>query len=432
MKKQINYKISIIILVVTLIAVSLTGCTTKEIMSEDIEETDANTETSEPERESHEVKTKEEKTVSIMNNEETGSTSGEDIMGEMDTIREDDKCADIIEKLRKQAPVLPAEAEILSEMVALVTFSRVIDEQGEIFAQMDNTTKSRLRRQILNSVILEESDFYKAIPIESADGRYDADMVVSVDDASALFKDIYGEENFTPAEYEVVEDGYILFSFGDGEPWESIEHMQFFEDDGHYLLSGPSFYEDNGGCISFKGYADILFRKNPESRYGVTLLYGRYRADEIKVSKIETSSALPPAGGKTYDGENLLDGDPSTVWSEGVPGTGVGETITLHLDKKQLVYGVVIVNGYTSDYSLYSSNGKLTEAEADFGNGKVVKNSLEGYGYEDYSPENFADSNRNRIELDEPVITDTITITITGAQKGEKYDDTCASEIMVY
>ena len=343
------------------------------------------------------------------------------------------ECRAKIELLRGTQPVHPTEARTLSDMAKLVAFSKVLNEQGAIFSKMDNYTRAILRSQIIDEIMWGESVFYEAIPVESSEGRYEADSLIKVDDAEGLFKDIYGEEDFTPAEYEHVEDGYILLSFGDGEPWHTIEHMQFFEDENYFLTSGPAFYEDNGGCVSFVGYEDILFMKNPDSRYGVTLLYGRYRDDKIKVSYVETSSELPEAKGKTYSGMNLVDGDYSTAWAEGVSGTGTGETITLHLDSEQPVYGVQICNGYTADYDLFTKNGKLTDVKVEFGSEKAMAGSLEeGYAYEGYSPEDLAYTNLSRIELDEPVVTDKITIIITGAAAGEKYDDTCVSEIRVY
>ncbi|MBR6468867.1 MAG: hypothetical protein IKS84_00700 [Lachnospiraceae bacterium] len=343
------------------------------------------------------------------------------------------ECRAKIELLRGTQPVHPTEARTLSDMAKLVAFSKVLNEQGAIFSKMDNYTRAILRSQIIDEIMWGESVFYEAIPVESSEGRYEADSLIKVDDAEGLFKDIYGEEDFTPAEYEHVEDGYILLSFGDGEPWHTIEHMQFFEDENYFLTSGPAFYEDNGGCVSFVGYEDILFMKNPDSRYGVTLLYGRYRDDKIKVSYVETSSELPEAKGKTYSGMNLVDGDYSTAWAEGVSGTGTGETITLYLDSEQPVYGVQICNGYTADYDLFTKNGKLTDVKVEFGSEKAMAGSLEeGYAYEGYSPEDLAYTNLSRIELDEPVVTDKITIIITGAAAGEKYDDTCVSEIRVY
>lgn len=344
----------------------------------------------------------------------------------------DDECRTEIELLLGTEAVRPAETELLAEMARCVTFARILDEQGVMFSEMDVDRKAALRTQIFKEVMWGETAFSGAIPMEDGEGRFDADKVVSLEAVTSFFCDVYGEHNFTPAIYERVEDGYILLSYGDGDPWEIVEHMQFFEDENHYLLTGPAFYEDNGGTTAFKGYADILFAKNPDSRYGVTLLYGRYRDEKINVISVDTSSELQAANGKTYSGMNLIDGDYSTVWVEGVSGTGVGETITLHLDKIQLVYGVQICNGYTASYDLYNKNGTLTDVKIDFGNGKVMESSVGGYAFEDIADDYLAECNMNKVELDEPVMTDTITITITGAKQGVKYDDTCVSEVRVY
>lgn len=344
----------------------------------------------------------------------------------------EEECLEKIDLLRETQAVRPKEASALSDIAVCVTFSRILDDKGMIFSKMDNYKKAALRRQIIDAVMWGESELYGAIPVEPSEERYNADKIIPVEDAKELFKEIYGEEDYTPTEYEHIEDGYILISYGDGDPWHILEHMQFFEDEDHILLTGPAFYEDNGGSTSFLGYADILFEKNSDSRYGVTLLYGRYREDKIKVASVDTSSRLPDSAGKSYSGMNLVDDDPATVWCEGVKGTGIGETITLKLDKEQQVFGVMICNGYTADYDLYTNNGKLTSVDVDFGNGCSAGGDLEGFAYEGFSSENLAESNRSRIELDEPVMTDTIIITILGAESGAKYDDTCVSEITVY
>ncbi len=432
MKRKPDNKCTVfILLIAALIGASLSGCSKSEDTASVTVDRPADEEVSDTKPE-EDVSEQTQNTEIPDPGNAASDNKAEDGKGEIpESTPSDEEYKDKIDQLRKTDAVNPPEAELMSEMAALATFSSVLDEEGEIFSEMDNNKKARLRRQIFDGITWEESDFFEAIPAMRG-GDYGADRVFSVEDAAALFKDIYGEENYTPAEYEQVKDGYILFSYGDGDPWERIEHMQFFEDDSCYLLSGPSFYEDNGGNISFKGYGDILFAKNPDSRYGVTMLYGIYRPDGIQVSRVETSSVLPPSAGKNYNGENLLDDDPATVWAEGVPGTGVGETITLYLDRKQPVYGVQIVNGYTADYTLYSNNGKLTDARVDFGGENIVDGVLDGYGYENFSAENLADSNRSKIELDEPVLTDTITITITGANSGAKYDDTCVSGILVY
>ena len=338
-----------------------------------------------------------------------------------------------IDELRFTEPVSPAETELLAELAWCVTASRILDENGCIFSKMGMDRQGALRTQVLKEVLTSENALSGAVSYKQNEDNYDADILIPVDETVALLKNIYGADDFTNGDHwEIIQDGYILWSYADGDPWERVEHMQFFEDDNYYLFSGPSFFESNGGDMSFKGYADILFAKNPESRYGVTMLYGRYRNEKINVTSVDATSELEAANGKNYSGNNLIDGDYSTVWAEGVSGVGIGESVTLHLEKEQLVYGIVICNGYTADYDLYSKNGTLASVKVDFGNGKMVEENTGGYGSEYLDGDYLAEMNLNKIELDEPVMTDKITVTITSANVGSKYDDTCVSEIRVY
>ena len=345
-----------------------------------------------------------------------------------DTASSDNEYDSAIDKLLATKATKPDNADTLSGMARCVTLSNALSDKGVVFSEMDNDFKASLRLQILKDTSMGNSAL-KGTASAQSDG---SKITISEDDAKKLFADVYGEDNFTPAKWEKVENGNLSVEFGDGEPWEFVEHPQFFEDDKYILLTGASVYGDNGGGESFEGYADILFKKNSDSKYGATLVYGRYRKDSIKVSSVETSSELAASKGKTYSGKNLIDGDFKTVWCEGAKGDGAGETITLKLDKKQLVSGIQICNGYTASYDLYNSNGVLTDVSIDFGNGKKVDDKINGYANAGDTAEVLAESNYNVIELDEPVETDTITIKITGAKSGAKYDDTCVSEIVVF
>ena len=340
-----------------------------------------------------------------------------------------EQCEEEIELLKGSEPVQPDYAEILKDMMNCATTAGAVDKQGELFLELDNDQKARLRYRFLEAVMWPNSSIYEDIAAELDNDEWG----VTVEDATGLFKDAYGDGEFTPAENERVENGYIIPIFGDGEPVDLVDPVRFFEDKDYILLEGPMFYESNGEGELFEGYADILFKKNPDSRFGATLLYGKLNDENISISSVETSSELPALGGKTYSGNNLTDKDPSTVWVEGADGVGIGEKVTLHLDRKQPVYGIQIVVGYTASYKQYSENGRPTDIEVDFGNGVIAEgHELEGYGSESFSAQDLADQNRFRVGLDEPVVTDTITVTITGAVKGEKYDDVCISEIWVY
>ena len=400
--------------------------TSVESTQNSTESNDTATEASETADE-NEVKNSEEQINDEQNanSENDGATNSE--------LSEDEQYKEKIDELRAKEPISPAETELLAEMAWCVTASRILDENGCIFSKMDTDRQGALRTQVLKEVLTSENALSGAVSYKQNEDNYDADILIPVDETVALLKDIYGADDFTNGDHwETIQDGYILWSYGDGDPWERVEHMQFFEDDNYYLFSGPSFFESNGGDMSFKGYADILFVKNPESRYGVTMLYGRYRNDKINVTLVDATSELSPSDGKSYSGANLVDGDYKTAWVEGVSGVGIGESVTLHLDKTQPVYGIVICNGYTADYDLYSKNGTLASVKVDFGNGKVVEENVGGYGSEYLEGDYLAEMNLNKIELDEPVMTDEITVTITSANVGSKYDDTCVSEIRVY
>lgn len=339
------------------------------------------------------------------------------------------QCEDEIQLLSGTEPVHPANQEVLKTMADCATTAGVVDKTGVIFAQMNNDERARIRYRFLEAAMWQSSLHCQDLAVEIDEYTWG----MPLEDAGKLFSDGYGEEDFSPAEREQIIDGNIVMPFADGEAVDLIVGMQFFEDDDFILLSGPLFYESNGEGELFEGCADILFAKNADSRFGATLVYGRCRDVDIKISSVEASSELKGSGSKSYSPKNLIDKDPSTAWVEGAKGTGVGETITLYLDKKQPVYGIQLVNGYTAGYEQYINNGTVTSVKVDFGGGVFAESDeLVGYGNVNFTAQELAEINRFRIGLDEPVTTDTITITITGAAEGEKYDDICISEIWVY
>lgn len=74
----------------------------------------------------------------------------------------------------------------------------------------------------------------------------------------------------------------------------------------------------------------------------------------------------------------------------------------------------------------------LVSQEKNFGNNVVIQESLPVYAVSNFEEGTAMYEYGTFIELNEPVTTDTIVITIMGAESGDKYDDTCISEIKVY
>ena len=368
--------------------------------------------------------------------------SGSDVSSEDETSKgvssaplSAEECEAAIDQLLESDPVKADDADTISEIARFVTLSNTLEGQGFVFAEMDNDKKGSLYYATLKEAALEGSNVGKSITASPDDtGSY---SVVSSEDAAGLLKDLYGENNFSPTDYKPFsnndkDDGNVYIEISDGEPVATVERSQLFENDEYILFTGPAFFGHQYYQGRFYGYADILFKKNPDSKFGVTALYGRYRDNSIIVSSVDTTSELPASKGKTYSGSNLVDSNYTTAWCEGVKGTGKGEKITLHLNKSQIVYGVQLCNGYNADAKLYSENGKVKNFGADFGNGAYKACVFDPPADSDYDPEELAQSNLYNIVLDEPVVTDTITIEINDAVAGSKYDDTCISEILVF
>lgn len=70
-------------------------------------------------------------------------------------------------------------------------------------------------------------------------------------------------------------------------------------------------------------------------------------------------STYPHKGLVTYDAENLIDGNSSTAWTEGVDGLGIGSTVHLALRRTYDVRLMCVVNGYGESWRLYSVNARV-------------------------------------------------------------------------
>lgn len=155
-----------------------------------------------------------------------------------------------------------------------------------------------------------------------------------------------------------------------------------------------------------------------------------YKAISLEHVGIWAPSYLEEKTGD-HPGEYVADGNFSTAWVEGEPGTGVGEGVDFifpDTGTKQEIWGVMIANGYYKSESTYKNNGFVTKISFS-----------PGYGYTEtvYTlnpPDVYYMENKiysDIILFDEPIVTDYLTVTIEDAQAGTKYEDTCISEIVL-
>ena len=118
-----------------------------------------------------------------------------------------------------------------------------------------------------------------------------------------------------------------------------------------------------------------------------------------------------------YDPANVCDGDLATAWVEGVDGYGEGQSITIHYGETCRISGISIWNGYQKNSDIYTKNSRPADITVSLDDGQSWQLTLKDQ------------MGRQDFQLDEPLESANVTITINAAYGGTKYTDTAISEI---
>lgn len=144
------------------------------------------------------------------------------------------------------------------------------------------------------------------------------------------------------------------------------------------------------------------------------------------IKNIQASSELTDST-KTYKAEAMLDGNKETCWSEGAAGTGEGESVNIEFTCPVYISEVRFLNGYMKNETVYNANGKIKRAKLDL-DGALYEVEFDDWQYGEIENEPYSD----RFTLDAPVRAQSLTITISDAQQGTKYDDICLTELDIW
>ena len=148
------------------------------------------------------------------------------------------------------------------------------------------------------------------------------------------------------------------------------------------------------------------------------------QVQELYPDEFEGSSVLPASEYGDYWVRNVGDHNLSTAWVEGVPGNGYGEYFDLYIPEGTMVVGASIFPGYLKNEDLFwknaapasltfSSNGVSTQADV----------SAAASSYQS------AAAGVN-ITFQTPLVSDgKIRVTVQDIRGGNKYEDTCISEL---
>jgi hypothetical protein len=134
------------------------------------------------------------------------------------------------------------------------------------------------------------------------------------------------------------------------------------------------------------------------------------------------SSTLPPQGKYDYKVMNLIDDDHATAWCEGVPGDGVGQTLSVRFEDGRAEPKRILVRpGYGRTTETYYNNGRPLAFRVKLSTGAEFTQKIAMTGaWQAIDIERFSTGPESYI-----------TLMISDVAPGEKYHDTCISGLEV-
>lgn len=177
-----------------------------------------------------------------------------------------------------------------------------------------------------------------------------------------------------------------------------------------YMASGmPGFGEESEFVAKSLTGANVLREKKDVDLSKFT---------KVTIADATQSSNVNPSNGYSYTVWEALDGDEVTSWQEGAEGSGDGEFIYMTFDREyQVKYLSLKLGNWRNDG--YEKNNRPSHLLFTMGGQEFL--------YE------FSDEKREFILMfDTPVKSSELRITLQGAYKGNKWDDTCIAEVGLY
>ncbi|MFB0841351.1 NADase-type glycan-binding domain-containing protein [Paenibacillus oleatilyticus] len=136
----------------------------------------------------------------------------------------------------------------------------------------------------------------------------------------------------------------------------------------------------------------------------------------IPVKRVTASSTLPDENKISYNANQLTDGNTKTGWCEGIKGDGIGETVTLEFGELREVSGIDLINGLAQSLQTFKANNRVKSLKAEFSDGSSE----------------ILNASFVQMNFGKKVKTSFIKLTILEVEKGDKYSDTCMSEVRVF
>lgn len=128
-------------------------------------------------------------------------------------------------------------------------------------------------------------------------------------------------------------------------------------------------------------------------------------------------SSADQEGNYVHSAKLTIDGNTGSCWSEGVKGIGIGESIEIHFNGNYTVSGMNIWIGHQKSQDLFYQNARPTALRVEGSDG-----SKEIYNLEDkFGPQ--------RVNFKKPITANKVKLIVERVAPGNKYEDTCISEV---
>ncbi len=141
----------------------------------------------------------------------------------------------------------------------------------------------------------------------------------------------------------------------------------------------------------------------------------RYKSKaNIKVSSTLVEKNRPS---DAYAAQNMVDGNNSTAWNEGVKGDGIGQWVKFDFDKPVKLRAFRIIAGFAKTPRIFRANNRIKKAKLVFSDGQTQVISLK-------DTMKFQDVLINRA-----LPTSSLKLQVMSVYRGKKFRDTCISEV---
>lgn len=143
------------------------------------------------------------------------------------------------------------------------------------------------------------------------------------------------------------------------------------------------------------------------------------------------TSHLKSYKGIDYSANNIHDLNYKTAWIEGVPGYGIGESITYHFPPENpRITEIIIVNGYIKTEQIWKDNSRVKKLKMYVDNHPfAILHLADSRQEQHFKIAPLGNANRGNWEELSKKPSWIITFEILDVYKGDKYDDTAITEI---